>query len=125
MSDAMDGSRRRVTGEARAASQASLFLRDHHVLPFFSPRRSKSFLFLSYHQHRAYQMALTSPSPISVHACRWEWCRSTFESPDRLAKHVLDEHLENLVPVRRIDVPMELRAHDGGSYEGASNINFH
>ena len=66
----------------------------------------------------------TSPcSPGPIHACRWDWCRETFDTSDRLAKHVLDDHVAKEAPVRREDIRLELRAFDGTSIGGEYNVS--
>ena len=54
----------------------------------------------------------------SLSACKWGWCRETFESQVKLAKHVLDVHIANAKPIRRDDLKLDIRARDGTSYEG-------
>ena len=70
-------------------------------------------------------MAMTTMSPTSMHedsnflsVCRWQWCSESFESPDRLADHVLKEHIEKAKPMKRRDVDVHRRAQDGASFEG-------
>jgi hypothetical protein len=51
--------------------------------------------------------------------CRWDWCNATFETQVKLAKHVLDNHIAPLQPIKRKDLKLELRARDGTSMAGA------
>ncbi|KAL5534701.1 hypothetical protein ACEPAG_1165 [Sanghuangporus baumii] len=60
-------------------------------------------------------MSSSVASPDSIHPCRWDWCRQVFDTSDRLAKHVLDDHVANEIPVKREDIRLELRAFDGTS----------
>ncbi|KAL5495735.1 hypothetical protein ACEPAI_1199 [Sanghuangporus weigelae] len=60
-------------------------------------------------------MSSSVASPDSIHPCRWDWCRQVFDTCDRLARHVLDDHVANEIPVKREDIRLELRAFDGTS----------
>ncbi|KAL5518512.1 hypothetical protein ACEPAH_194 [Sanghuangporus vaninii] len=60
-------------------------------------------------------MSSSIASPDSIHPCRWDWCRQVFDTSDRLARHVLDDHVANEMPVKREDIRLELRAFDGTS----------
>lgn len=68
-------------------------------------------------------MATMSPTNMQVDAnnlavCRWQWCSESFESTDRLADHVLKDHIANAKPMKRRDVDVHYRAQDGVSFEG-------
>ncbi|KAL5535078.1 hypothetical protein ACEPAF_3171 [Sanghuangporus sanghuang] len=60
-------------------------------------------------------MSSSVASPDSIHPCRWDWCRQVFDTSDGLARHVLDDHVANEMPVKREDIRLELRAFDGTS----------
>ncbi|EJD04458.1 uncharacterized protein FOMMEDRAFT_33855, partial [Fomitiporia mediterranea MF3/22] len=62
--------------------------------------------------------SVSRASSSSLHECRWDWCRDIFGTADMLAKHVLDDHVANETPVRREDLRLEMRAHDGTSIGG-------
>ncbi|KLO11273.1 hypothetical protein SCHPADRAFT_877127 [Schizopora paradoxa] len=76
-------------------------------------------------------MAMTTMSPTSMHedsnflsVCRWQWCSESFDSPDRLADHVLKEHIEKAKPMKRRDVDVHRRAQDGVSFEESIPLHF-
>ena len=54
----------------------------------------------------------------SIHPCRWGWCRQTFDTADRLARHVLEDHVENEIPIKKEEIRLELRGFDGTSAGG-------
>ncbi|TDL15854.1 hypothetical protein BD410DRAFT_732066, partial [Rickenella mellea] len=58
----------------------------------------------------------TMAAPLA--ACRWEWCRSSFQSQDELVEHVLHEHIDNVHPVKRKDLGILRRAEEGVSDGG-------
>lgn len=64
-------------------------------------------------------MSLTSTQTSSVlsslHLCRWEWCRESFDASEKLIEHVIREHVNKAIPVRRRDIPLIRRAEEGTS----------
>lgn len=46
-------------------------------------------------------------------ACRWTWCRRNFISKAELDHHVIHDHIQTAVPVRRKDLAMLKRADEG------------
>ncbi|KAF5388014.1 hypothetical protein D9615_000549 [Tricholomella constricta] len=48
-----------------------------------------------------------------IHACRWSWCRLTFDSNTDLVHHVIHDHVRKAIAVRRGDLPIYRRAEEG------------
>lgn len=55
----------------------------------------------------------------TLSVCQWEWCRSNFASQDALVEHVMQVHIVAAVPIKRKNLPLERRAEEGASMEGA------
>jgi hypothetical protein len=52
-------------------------------------------------------------APMQIKSCRWSWCRLVFLTDAQLREHVLNEHVQQAVPVRRGDIPLLRRAEEG------------
>jgi hypothetical protein len=48
-----------------------------------------------------------------IHGCRWAWCRLIFSTNPELVHHVIHEHVQKAVPVKRKDLPILRRAEEG------------
>ena len=73
-------------------------------------------------RERVRQALMASTNPITtttLAVCRWGWCKESFSSQDELVEHVLQEHIEKAVPIKKKDLPLEKRAQLGESFEGA------
>ncbi|KAF9057948.1 hypothetical protein BJ165DRAFT_1521282 [Panaeolus papilionaceus] len=48
-----------------------------------------------------------------MYGCRWNWCRQNFSCPSELKEHVITQHVNLTIPVRKRDLALLRRAHEG------------
>jgi hypothetical protein len=54
--------------------------------------------------------ALATTTMATVHSCRWEWCRTVFDTHSDLVDHIKSDHLMQMRPVTKRDAAAILRA---------------